>query len=105
MASILCFMVSLVLGLPPVVVLLSERVASAVQTAALCGTYLLSGLPQLVSSIALVASGNLDTHVLMALAVAATLYLGMVQEVRWRCGMAGWFSGQERGGPGVGRWA
>jgi Cd2+/Zn2+-exporting ATPase len=79
--SILCFLVSLVVSLPPVVALVSERTAAAVQAAALGGTYLLSGLPQAVSSVALAAGGQLDTHVLMSLAVVATLYLGMVQEV------------------------
>ncbi|KAG2449827.1 hypothetical protein HYH02_005350 [Chlamydomonas schloesseri] len=79
-ASILFFVASLVLGLPPVAALLGERAAGALQAACLGGTYCLSGLPQAVSSVALAAGGGLDTHVLMALAVVATLYLGMVQE-------------------------
>ncbi|GLI64799.1 hypothetical protein VaNZ11_008205 [Volvox africanus] len=78
--STLCFVVSLLVALPFTAKLLSERVAATLQAAALCGTYLLSGLPQAVSSVALAAEGHLDTHVLMSLAVLATLYLGMVQE-------------------------
>lgn len=84
-ASILFFTASLVLGLAPLAALLGERAAGGLQAACLAGTYCLSGLPQAVSSVALAAGGGLDTHVLMSLAVLATLYLGMVQEVG-----AGW---------------
>ncbi|EFJ47598.1 hypothetical protein VOLCADRAFT_117840 [Volvox carteri f. nagariensis] len=78
-ASILCFVVSLLAAVPPLVgTLLSERTAAALQTAALCGTYLLSGLPQAVSSVALAAGGHLDTHVLMSLAGALLLLLFQV---------------------------
>eukprot|EP00198_Chlamydomonas_reinhardtii_P007769 XP_001697106.1 heavy metal transporting ATPase [Chlamydomonas reinhardtii] len=79
-ASILFFTASLVLGLAPLAALLGERAAGGLQAACLAGTYCLSGLPQAVSSVALAAGGGLDTHVLMSLAVLATLYLGMVQE-------------------------
>jgi hypothetical protein len=49
---------------------------------ALSGTFLLSALPQTVEAVCVAASGKIDTHVLMSLAVIGTLLLGMAQEVR-----------------------
>ena len=46
----------------------------------LAGTFLLSGLPQSVEAICVASSGTIDTHVLTALAVIGTLFLGMAQE-------------------------
>lgn len=82
LVSLACFFLALVVQLPLISQLLSERVAGVLHSLALGGTYFVSGIPQAVSSVAIAGSGQLDTHVLMSLAVLATLYLGMAQEVR-----------------------
>jgi hypothetical protein len=80
------YLVSLLLCLPAVASLLPAAVgAHSVSTALLAVTYVLVGLPQLVESVCLAAAGQIDTHVLMALAAFGTLYLGMPQEVWLLC--------------------
>ncbi|KXZ48383.1 hypothetical protein GPECTOR_28g790 [Gonium pectorale] len=79
-ASICFFALSLLASLPMVASALGEAAAGSLRNVGLAGTYALSGLPQAVSSVALAAGGQLDTHVLMAAAVVATLCLGMAQE-------------------------
>ena len=89
--SLLCFILAMVSQLPALASALPSAARSGVYAAGMAATYFLSGVPQVVSSIAIASSGHLDTHVLMALAVAGTLYLGMVHEVRFAT--ASWVDG------------
>ncbi len=43
-------------------------------------TFVLSGIPQLVETVQAFAHRQVDTHVLMSLAVVGTAYMGMAQE-------------------------
>lgn len=61
--------------------LLPQGQAPLLASAALCVPWVLSGVPQIVESLCMAASGVLNTHVLMALAALGTLYMGMPQEV------------------------
>lgn len=81
--SVACFLVALLSGklLPAA---LGQAQASMVHTVALTGTFVLSGLPQLVESLCIAGSGKVDTHVLMALAAMGTVFMGMAQEVGQR---------------------
>ncbi|KAJ9514698.1 hypothetical protein QJQ45_028424 [Haematococcus lacustris] len=58
----------------------SSAALAAVQQLSVAGVFVLSGLPQVMESLCIAAGGELDTHVLMALAACGTLYLGMAQE-------------------------
>lgn len=80
-ASMACFAIALIVNLTSVGQLLPQAAASAIYTASISGTFLLSGIPQLVESLCIAGDGTLDTHVLMSLAVFGTLYMGMAQEV------------------------
>lgn len=77
-----CFAGAMVAHMPAVASLISERAAHALHSSLLTGTFVLSGVPQLVESVSAASAGHIDTHVLMTLAVMGTLYLGLAHEVR-----------------------
>lgn len=54
--------------------------ANAVAIAGIAATFALSGIPQVVESLVAASQLNIDTHVLMTLAVAGTAFLGMAHE-------------------------
>lgn len=60
--------------------MLGQTMSSMIQSAALLGTFILSGIPQTIEAICIAGTGKLDTHVLMSLAVIGTVFLGMAQE-------------------------
>ena len=82
LVSILGFLLALILSTDLSCNLLGPRIAHVAHAMALSVTFLLSGLPQTVEAACVAGSGQLDTHVLMSLAVFGTLTLGMAQEVR-----------------------
>ncbi|MEW5300276.1 MAG: hypothetical protein WDW36_003217 [Sanguina aurantia] len=55
-------------------------IVNEVRCILLAGTFILSGIPQVVEALCIAGGGDIDTHVLMSLAVVGTLYLGMAQE-------------------------
>lgn len=81
-ASFGCFAVAMLMQLLPLAQHLPALLATHAHNAALAGTFILSGIPQVVEALCIAGGGTLDTHVLMALAVVGTLYLGMAHEVR-----------------------
>ena len=80
LVSISSFLLSLMLSTDLSARLLGPLLAHAAHTMALSVTFFLSGLPQTVEAACVAGSGQLDTHVLMSLAVFGTLTLGMAQE-------------------------
>lgn len=79
--SMTLFVAAMVVHLPAMGQLLSASVADALHSSLLTGTFLLSGFPQAVESISAASAGQIDTHVLMTLAVLGTLYMGLAHEV------------------------
>ena len=82
LVSISGFLLALILSTDLASSLLGPWMAHVAHAMALSVTFLLSGLPQTVEAACVAGSGQLDTHVLMSLAVFGTLTLGMAQEVR-----------------------
>lgn len=84
--SIFCFAASLLTHASLLTEQLPAAAASMVVNEVRCillaGTFILSGIPQVVEALCIAGGGDIDTHVLMSLAVVGTLYLGMAQEVR-----------------------
>ncbi|MEW5311396.1 MAG: hypothetical protein WDW38_003116 [Sanguina aurantia] len=58
----------------------ASMIVNEVRCILLAGTFILSGIPQVVEALCIAGGGDIDTHVLMSLAVVGTLYLGMAQE-------------------------
>lgn len=75
------FILAMLAHIPAVAQALSVGVAETLHNALLTGTFVLTGIPQFVESIGAAASGHIDTHVLMMLAVMGTLYMGLAHEV------------------------
>lgn len=84
--SIFCFVASLLthasLLTDQLPATAAALVVSELRYVLLAGTFILSGIPQVVEALCIAGSGDIDTHVLMSLAVVGTLYLGMASEVR-----------------------
>jgi hypothetical protein len=80
-ASVACFIASLLLPYLASSALVPAAFAAALGKVAITTTFALSGLPQLAETLLAFAARKVDTHVLMSLSVVGTLYMGMAQEV------------------------
>jgi Cd2+/Zn2+-exporting ATPase len=80
-ASAASFFASLACNMLTSAALVSGPLWTTHLPAALIGvTFVLSGIPQLVETVQAFAHRQVDTHVLMSLAVVGTAYMGMAQE-------------------------